>query len=66
MPDRPESPPASPEGAAGDTRSTAADEHPREQLYGPLALTRRTKDDGRELIFFADTRASAEATRESA
>ncbi len=35
------------------------DERTGEERFGPLELTRIRKDDGRELIFFADTREPA-------
>jgi hypothetical protein len=40
-------------GGAGEDPSPTHDQHER---FGPLQLTRVHKDDGRELIFFADTR----------
>ncbi len=55
-PPTPGTPPSRPaRGEAGERR---ADEHGDER-FGPLKLTRVHKDDGRELIFFSDTREPA-------
>ncbi len=43
-----------PEPARGEDGERAEDER-----FGPLELRRTRKDDGRELIFFADTREPA-------
>jgi len=56
MSDGRERPPPSSSEVPAPVRSPPADGHPGEQHYGPLLLTRRTKDDGRELIFFEDVR----------
>ena len=52
-PSTPGTPPSEP--AHGDTGERRADAHGDER-FGPLELTRVHKDDGRELIFFSDTR----------
>ena len=52
-PPTPGTPPSRP--ARGEAGERQADEHGDER-FGPLELTRVHKDDGRELIFFSDTR----------
>ncbi len=54
-------------GAAGERPSAPAERPPgseprageEHERFGPLELTRIHKDDGRELIFFADARQTA-------
>jgi hypothetical protein len=67
-PDLPGTPPSEPVRGAGDGEPDAeqprtgwslpGELHSSEQpeRFGPLQLTRIRKDDGRELIFFADPR----------
>jgi hypothetical protein len=50
----PPSPPRGPEHANGETLDGDAREASPEERYGPLALRRLHKDDGRLLIVFRD------------
>ncbi len=43
-------------GAADERHSEPPDATNEHERFGPLQLTRTRKDDGRELIFFNDTR----------
>jgi hypothetical protein len=45
--------PATAHGAADDTRDRAGSRHGDSEEYGPLALARHRKDDGRELILYS-------------
>ena len=58
-PDAPGTPPTEPERGAvggGEPRPGPPDPTDEHERFGPLQLTRIRKDDGRELIFFDDTR----------
>ena len=56
MSDGRERPPPSSTDLTAEVRPAPGDGDPAGQHYGALLLIRRTKDDGRELIFFTDTR----------
>ncbi len=51
--------PATPGTPPPEPARSGHDESAEGERFGPLELTRIRKDDGRELIFFADTREPA-------
>ncbi|HTQ68846.1 MAG TPA: hypothetical protein VMI13_09165 [Solirubrobacteraceae bacterium] len=56
MSDGPEARPAALPDAGAHGDAPADGPSAGTQRYGPLLIERRSKDDGRELIFFLDTR----------